>query len=334
MNKSFSFTGRDNFEINGFSVFSEWRDILSPVCNVQDLSRLGSDFWGRLEAWGSSGILVSRISSVAQVLNRNEYLTRFRRTGGLTIIIPMKGKIHLSVCGRKVDMKNGDAVILADDCPYSLNCPEFEVLFIIIPFNVLGHHPCILNIEKVFYLDGGFPNNKVLIDFITGEYDKLKKLWKIDYSVRSRVISKALLDMLEYKYTPRIKEGGRYLALVVDYIRENIFSSDLSLEQMMHDLGLSKHEVSSVLRPLGGIKYCVNKLRIEEAYKTIKLGYGDSVSLNRLAIDLGFKSESTFRRVFREITGYAPSEVKPLTLHDKYTSDVSNSPFDPDWYAN
>lgn len=120
---------------------------------------------------------------------------------------------------------------------------------------------------------------------------------------------------------------------MVDYISDNIYSSEFSLENIINDLGLSKHELSLILKPFGGFKCCVNRLRAEEAYRIIRLGLGDNFSLNRIAVDLGFKSESTFRRVFREVFGYAPSEVKPLGRTGSCRVDMFRSPFVSAWYA-
>jgi len=211
MTKSFSFTGRDNYGTSNFTVFSEWENLFSPMYEVTDRSHPGSDFLGRLDAWGSSGALIADISSAYQVFDRNEYMAKFNPVEGLTVILPKKGKIDLKTCGRCFEIKEGDAVVIGGDGSYSLNFSEFEVFIIVIPFSVLGSYPCVLRLEKIFYLDGKYPGNKILIEFISGECERLKKLWRIDYSVRVRVISKALLDMLKEKYIPRIK-GGRLLS--------------------------------------------------------------------------------------------------------------------------
>lgn len=104
------------------------------------------------------------------------------------------------------------------------------------------------------------------------------------------------------------------LRRVCDCIDVNLLKADLSPDLIARDLGMSRATLYRVAQPLGGIQCFIRKRRLEYAFALIKTDAAAVRSISALAYDLGFGSENTFRRTFKDMFGISPGGARAKAL--------------------
>jgi len=87
---------------------------------------------------------------------------------------------------------------------------------------------------------------------------------------------------------------------------------DLTQASFAQKLALSSHHLSEVLSFEFDTNFyqLINSYRIEEAKRLLGLPTNKNYKILAVAYDSGFKSKTTFNRVFKEQTGYTPTEYR------------------------
>ncbi len=98
----------------------------------------------------------------------------------------------------------------------------------------------------------------------------------------------------------------KLLAYLEDHYMENI-----TLEQAARKMHFSNSHFSRTFKQLTGIHFVnyVNRIRIERACEKIRNGSG---KMTEIALSCGFNNIRTFNRVFKELTGFTPSQFSKL----------------------
>lgn len=109
---------------------------------------------------------------------------------------------------------------------------------------------------------------------------------------------------------PAIDRGR--LQEIRTFVDRHLQNPALSPDMIAHALGMSRATLYRLAAPLGGIQRFVTNRRVRHAFRLLTSPDGRNIPLIQLAFDLGFQSESTFRRAFREAFGMAPAEARDL----------------------
>ena len=102
------------------------------------------------------------------------------------------------------------------------------------------------------------------------------------------------------------------LNAVFEYI-ENHLSEDLSLELAADIANFSKFHFARIFKEFTNLSFN-HYLQQKRVKKAEALLLNPNYSIAEAALDAGFKSISTFNRVFREIKHYTPSEYKKMFI--------------------
>ncbi|NVJ68737.1 MAG: helix-turn-helix domain-containing protein, partial [Alphaproteobacteria bacterium] len=103
------------------------------------------------------------------------------------------------------------------------------------------------------------------------------------------------------------------LARFKAFIKENLSDADLSIEMISDRLGMSRATLYRVAEPLGGVRKYIRTQRLKLAHAKLLAGEESARSITNLAFDLGFGTETAFRRAFKEAFGMPPSQMNPST---------------------
>lgn len=108
-----------------------------------------------------------------------------------------------------------------------------------------------------------------------------------------------------------LKEKGTWLKKAV---KEHRYyqDPDLSLKTLAERLGLHTHELSRILNTVlkKSFNDFINEYRVQAViYKMQDPGY-DHITMLGIAVESGFNSQSTFSRIFKQVTGRTPLEYK------------------------
>ena len=123
----------------------------------------------------------------------------------------------------------------------------------------------------------------------------------------------SILQMAEEKrkQTPAQKHK-QIIDEVLDYISNNC-SQKITLENVAAKVFISPSYLSRIIKEQTekSFRYHVNTTRVS---KCIKLFENEHLSLNEIALSIGFEDHSYFTKVFKKHTGMRPSEYRKMLL--------------------
>lgn len=97
-------------------------------------------------------------------------------------------------------------------------------------------------------------------------------------------------------------------------VEKNYLNSELTLDMVAENLGLSKSYLSRMINAELRSSYTdyINSLRVEEAKLNIQNPKSDKFTLIAIGLEAGFNSKSAFNSAFKKFTGFTPSEFKKI----------------------
>lgn len=108
-----------------------------------------------------------------------------------------------------------------------------------------------------------------------------------------------------------LKQKGIWLKKIV---KENRYYQDpeLSLGSLAEKLNLHTHELSRILNTVlrKSFNDFINEFRVQDAARKMQDPAYDHITLLGIAYESGFNSQSTFNRIFKQMTGKSPVEYK------------------------
>ena len=105
-----------------------------------------------------------------------------------------------------------------------------------------------------------------------------------------------------------------YLALTEDKV---YLDDALTLSSLADELSTTNKKLSSVLNHHLNTNFYdyINKFRVNDMIDKMKSGKFENYTLMGIAFESGFRSKTSFNRVFKNETGVSPSEYKKRLLH-------------------
>ncbi len=102
---------------------------------------------------------------------------------------------------------------------------------------------------------------------------------------------------------------------ILEFIHKNAFNSNMGISFIAEKFNLCESYFSHIFKETVGVKFSnyVEKLRIEEACKLIKLKKWNLEEISRM---VGYTNVKTFRRAFKRVKGYLPSEMFNMNEED------------------
>ena len=106
------------------------------------------------------------------------------------------------------------------------------------------------------------------------------------------------------------------LQQLLSYLDEH-YADNISLEFAASKMSFSESHFSKIFKKLTGINFVtyMNLIRIEQAASQLQ---NSNNKITTIALNCGFNNIRTFNRVFKEVTGYTPSQFSSLPDTDTY----------------
>lgn len=97
---------------------------------------------------------------------------------------------------------------------------------------------------------------------------------------------------------------------IISFINQNYMSSSLTLRMIRKGVGIPENKISLLLKKEFGISYkkYVNRLRVEEAKRLLR--QEPDIFVSEVSDIVGFGGSTTFNKVFKEETGFTPSDFQ------------------------
>ena len=143
------------------------------------------------------------------------------------------------------------------------------------------------------------------------ERSKLQAQLAHSYSEESKYMGSALDDS-------QLSELNK---TVLKYLRNKkpYLNPEYSLQMMADDLDISRHKLSQVINRSQNKNFYkfINELRIEEVKNKLVDQAFEHYSVLGIALECGFNSKTSFNRIFKDETGFTPTEYKKKILKQK-----------------
>jgi AraC-like DNA-binding protein len=112
------------------------------------------------------------------------------------------------------------------------------------------------------------------------------------------------------------KKNEELTETIVHYLKNKkpYLNPDYSLQMMVEDLNLSRQKLSYLIN-MGQQKNfykLINEFRVQEVKEKLLDPNFSNYSVLGIGLDCGFNSKTSFNRIFKEETGYTPSEFKKI----------------------
>ncbi|MBN1797654.1 MAG: helix-turn-helix domain-containing protein [Spirochaetales bacterium] len=124
------------------------------------------------------------------------------------------------------------------------------------------------------------------------------------------------IDLTEkYKKLKLSKEKSEeYFRKLLEHMdKEEIFKDpDLSLPELAEELNIPRNHLSYVINEYAGLNFYdfINSYRVEEAKRILLKPTYQKENILNIAFDAGFKSKSTFNKIFKKHTNQTPKEFR------------------------
>jgi len=251
-----------------------------------------------------------RATAPGQALHLGAVHNLAHTQNGILINCLQAGEIQLGEGNRQVWAKSGDTLI-AD------MAREAE-------FSTLGFDARCLLISKDLLANRRFTATTMHLQNISGQHTVAKMLNRhvcdlhanahLMTEGEARALLAPTLSLLEAALNTKpeavkqihSREYTDELQKVCQFIGHHLYKGDLSVEMIAGQLGMSRAKLYRLTEQLGGIKRFIRQQRLKEAHKRLSDTGGKPGSIANLAYDLGFGSENTFRRSFKEVYGVSP----------------------------
>lgn len=108
---------------------------------------------------------------------------------------------------------------------------------------------------------------------------------------------------------------------IINYLQDKkpYLNNDYNLQMMADDLAISKHNLSQVInsgQKKNFYKF-INEFRVEEVKEKLTNPTYQHYSILGIALECGFNSKTSFNRIFKEETGYTPTDFIKKNLHQR-----------------
>ena len=233
------------------------------------------------------------------------------KTGCYALLYAERGAATLCFEGKELCLKAGEVCLLAPTLtPRVQSTPDFAAVLLCIPAT-LSTVPVLSPLfthfgdgARVVTLDG---EKAAFFAPVMGDILQIPP----ETPFAAQVLLARAIDLLTALPVPPVQKEngarGRITAAVYAYIEQNI-SRAISLSDIAAALFVSKYHMSHVFRAENGISVGEAVLRRKVAHAEALLAAG--VPAHRVSEMVGFHHYSAFFRIFKRITGHAPTGTR------------------------
>lgn len=215
--------------------------------------------------------------------------------------------------GAQIPVRANDLIALNSNCLHDISTDR-------------DLHYYYLVVDRSFCLSNHFDTNRLLFDTVAFHDAELAVLFGkliLEYQTaedslfRTQAIRALVLSILvrlcrTHSHPTDEKEETHLLSCIkqaIGFIRSNIDSPDLSLDEITEFVGLSKYYFAHKFKQITGYTcvHYINMLRCEKAKALLS---DHRLELGRIGQSCGFNSQSYFTRTFHAYTGCSPNTYR------------------------
>lgn len=133
--------------------------------------------------------------------------------------------------------------------------------------------------------------------------------------VLENVTEEAIEEVSEEKVVEDPSEEDRTVMKKVYevVIKEKVFKDlDLTLDSLAKSMDINRNYLSKAINKTTGKNFntYINEHRVKEAIKMLSSEKSDIISIDAIALEVGFNNRTSFYQSFKKITGLSPSDFR------------------------
>lgn len=305
----------DRGQLSGQECFSNWRDILSIVFDVDPISSdQDEDFTGSMTTYHLGGLLVSNTTGSA---------VKFRRDGGTLarsaiehylVQIYVKGGYGGTVGGREVEMRAGDVCILDMTQPLATRASDFGNITIVVPRESLA--PLVKSPDALhgLVLPGNSATGALIGDHLRSLYHQLPDMTAREALAvaggTAGLVAACTGPALDAREQAGSDLRSALLGRIKRLIEDRLDQPELDTDLICREFGLSRSSLYRLFEPLGGVANHIRVRRLARALGDLIAPRRERARVADIAFHWGFGSEASFSRAFRAAYGMSPREAR------------------------
>lgn len=297
------------------STEGQWGKALSPFFKVQTKINPHPPPENQAETCTTDGMTILCLEIHQEVLLQSQINASLQENASAVLVYTEQGSAELFTCSQNIKINCGEILIIENSQPFILRADTCQLRLVIFNLQLISAIYPLIKMTRIMQFNHNNNKAELLQHFIRDELDRFLNLQSSGYTIRQETASHILRLMVQDQYLAKIRNSHEKTMAVQKYLAENIFQPNITAATLCKELDISAYELQKIMQPHGGLKQYINKARIEEFCRKLHEGVGDSYNLYDLSLDLGFRSESAFRRIFKSVTGVVPS---------KFLSDIHN----------
>ncbi|MBR7111550.1 MAG: AraC family transcriptional regulator [Clostridia bacterium] len=234
---------------------------------------------------------------------------------GYEFVWVLKGELHATVADKHYLLRQGDALFVTPFALHSYTTDACSELFIAVFAGTHVSKFASATADKE-PLNAKFTISSPLSEYLYAQMIALENAPLKSHKLLKKPSPYALKSCLyavcnEFAATAewRDKKTNDDLVFkIISYIEQH-YTENITLSSMANELSYEYHYISRVLRESLGIRFrtLVNQYRCERAKDMIT---ETDMPLSVIAMTCGFQSIRSFNRIFSEITGATPTDVR------------------------
>lgn len=251
------------------------------------------------------------------IRNKRELFFRIHLHKYIEILHVYKGVQLVDIDGISYEINEGDTVVIFPDTIHNyykkggIETDEILIIFDYKVINTAGVFPNINNLhlktpvirKSVLHQDAKIALNQIA----ESELLSLRLGWL--YIIMSHILNAS--ELIPNKNSP-IENITQKIIL---YIEQN-FKNNITLDTLAIELGVSKYYISGIFtnKIKMNFRSYLGLMRAEFAKKLIR---STNKNITEICSEAGFESQRTFNRIFKEIYGITPRELRVANKGNK-----------------
>lgn len=259
----------------------------------------------------SGDFILGQMTASPQHFERSGQMIRQDQVDSLLLVLMVRGSAHWSGKHQQLSIQSGDLLLLDNQDSSQSEWTAHQQIYAAIPRDLLKAAGWAAPQTSV--LRAGDPRAVLLSQH-------LRTLWRLPQSDSSGLkpelaLGLASLTGLYFRNQHPLQAAeledsrGALLLSIRQWLDSNLYRSDLDAASIAANFHLSRSSLYELFKPWGGIRTYLQARRLERAREILETADARN-SISQLAIQLGFRSVSSFSRAFRDRWGLSPKQAR------------------------
>lgn len=296
-----------------------WRDSISCVFDVEcDRDLRQKNFNARVEAQICGQLMLAATTTLKQNWERSSSTIARCGVDHYMIQLYESGYMAFDQNGQEYVLRQGDVIIFDFTEKAYSTTNNFSNFSIIVPRHLLapllkdsnGHHLRIMSKSD--------PLVRILHDHMLSLKAHASQVYLSEVDdLNSATIALLAAAMNGSPHDGPVNRQGKPIAqsiLVKRAIDEQLSNPNLNPEELAKMMAMSRSKLYSIFETYGGVKSYLRERRLSKALTMLTSPNQAHRSVGDVAFSLGFASEATFRRNFKNRYGLLPTDVRQKRL--------------------